>query len=66
MTDGMDEVAAVEVFEPVLVRIMGVRTTIEVVRGRVLTTFLVASILRKWLEHVEWEVWKDLRGNPPR
>ena len=43
--DGVDEVGPVEIFEPVLVRIMGVGTTIEVVSRRVLPTLLVTCIL---------------------
>ena len=47
VTDRMDEVAAVKILEPVLVWVMGVGTTVEVVRRRVLPTLLVTSIL--WL-----------------
>ena len=45
-TDGMDEVAAEQIFKPVLIRVVGVRTTIEVVRGRVFATFFVTCILQ--------------------
>ena len=53
MTNGVNEVPTVEVFEPILIRVMGVGTTVEVVRWRVLTTFLIASVLGIWLAHVE-------------
>ena len=44
-TDGMNEVVTVKVFEPILVRVVGVGTTIEVIRRRVLSTFLIMCIL---------------------
>ena len=65
-TDGMDEVAAVKILKPVLIRVVGVGTTIKVVRWRVLTTFLVASVLRMRLKHVERWITKNSLGNPPR
>ena len=45
-TNGVDEVAAVEVLEPVLIRVMGVGTTIEVVRRRIFMAFLITCILK--------------------
>ena len=45
-TDGVDEVAAVEIFKPVLIRVMGVGTTVEVVRRRVFPSFLVTGVLQ--------------------
>ena len=44
-TNGVDEITTVKIFEPVLVRIVGVGTTVEVVRWRILPTFLVTCIL---------------------
>ena len=44
-TDGMNEVGPVEVFKPVLIRVMGVGTTIEVVGRRILPTLLITCIL---------------------
>ena len=44
-TNGVDEVGPVKVFKPVLIRVMGVGTTIKVIRRRVLSTFLVTCIL---------------------
>ena len=44
-TDGMDKVVTVEIFEPILVRIVGVGTTVKVVRRRIFPTLLVTSIL---------------------
>ena len=44
-TNRVDEVGTIQVFEPVLIRVMGVGTTIEVVSRRVLPTFLVTCIL---------------------
>ena len=44
-TDGMNEVATEEIFEPILVRVMRIGTTIEVHRQRVLPTLLITSVL---------------------
>ena len=44
-TNRVDEVGTVQIFEPVLIRVVGVGTTIEVVGRRVLPTFLVTCIL---------------------
>ena len=43
--DGMNEVLTVQIFEPILVRVMGVGTTIKVVRRRILLSLLVTCIL---------------------
>ena len=43
--DGVDEVGAVKVFKPVLVRVVGVGTTVEIIGRRILPTFLVTCIL---------------------
>ena len=51
-TDGVDEVAAVKIFEPVLVWIVGVGATVKVYRRRVLTTLLITSILQEHSVHV--------------
>ena len=45
VTDGMDEVVTEQIFESVLVRVVGVGTTIEVVRRRIFTTLLITCIL---------------------
>ena len=42
----MDEIATEQVFESVLVRVMGVGTTIEFVRRRILPTLLITSVLK--------------------
>ena len=63
--DRMDEVGPVEVFKPVLVWVVGVRTTIEIVGRRVFPTFLVTCILWSNSVHVLGRAPKDLRGNPP-
>ena len=52
-TDRVDEIGPVEIFEPVLVRIMGVGPTIEIVGRRILPTFLVTCILRSNSVHVK-------------
>ena len=44
-TNGMDEIATVKVFEPILIQIMGVGPTIEVQSGRVFDPVLITSIL---------------------
>ena len=44
-TYGVDEVGAVQIFEPVLIRVMGVGAAVEVIGRRVLPTFLVTCIL---------------------
>ena len=41
----MDEITAVQILEPVLIRVVSVGTTIELVRRRVFPTFLIMSIL---------------------
>ena len=51
-TDRVDKVGPVQVFEPVLVRIVCVRTTVEIVRRRILPTLLVTCILRNISVHV--------------
>ena len=43
--DGMDEVSAIEIFEPVLIRVMGVGPTMEVSGRRVLNPVLIMSVL---------------------
>ena len=44
-TDGVNKVTMVEIFEPVLIRVMGVGAMVEVHRRRVFPTFLVTSVL---------------------
>ena len=45
-TDGMDEIPAIKIFKPVLIRVMSVGLTIEVMSRRVFNSVLVASILK--------------------
>ena len=47
-TDHMDEVATVQVFETILVRIMHVGMAVEIHRRRIFTTILVTSVLWKY------------------
>ena len=51
-TDGMDEVLMVEIFETILVGIVGVGSMMEVRSGRILHSVLVMSVLRKQLAHM--------------
>ena len=44
-TNRMDEIGTIQVFEPVLIRVVGVGPTVKVVGRRVLPTFLVTCIL---------------------
>ena len=44
-TNGVDEVGPVKIFEPVLVRVMGVGSAVEVIGRRILTAFLITCIL---------------------
>ena len=46
-TDGVDKVLTVEILEPILIRIVGVRATVELVGRRILNPVLVTSILGK-------------------
>ena len=41
----MNKVGAIEVLKPVLVRVMGVGSTIEIVGRRIFPTFLITCIL---------------------
>ena len=52
-TDGMNKVATEQIFKSVLIWVVGVGTTVEVVSRRILSTFLVASVLRTRSVHVE-------------
>ena len=45
LTDSVNEIPTVQVFEPVLVRIMRVGVTIELVRRRVLNPVFITSVL---------------------
>ena len=45
MTNGVDEVTAVEVLKPVLIQVVGVGMTVKVHHGRVLHPILIMSIL---------------------
>ena len=44
-TDRVDEIGTIEIFEPVLIRVVGVGTAIELVRRRILPTLFVTCIL---------------------
>ena len=57
-TNGVDEVTTEQVFEPVLIRVMCVGTTVEVVGRRVLPTFLITCIL--WID--QYMCNNELRG----
>ena len=61
--NGVDEVGPVKILKSVLVRIMGVGTTIEVVGRRIFTTLLITSILRITSAHALGIVLRNLRGN---
>ena len=43
--DRMDEVGPVKVLKPILIRVVGVGTTIEIIGRRVLPTFFVTCVL---------------------
>ena len=62
-TDGVDEVAAIEIFKSVLVRIVGVGVTIEIVGRRILPTLFVTCILEPDQNTCNDELVKDLRGS---
>ena len=51
-TNGMDKILMEQIFEPVLIRVVRVGTTIEIVSRRILTTLLVTCILRPNSVHV--------------
>ena len=50
-TDSMDEVPMVQIFKSVLVRVVGVGTTVELMSGGVFNTILVMSILEDVRTH---------------
>ena len=62
----VNEIGPVQIFEPVLIRVMGVRTTIKVVSRRIFPAFLVSSILWIKISTRGKEVSKDLHDTPPR
>ena len=45
LTNGVDEVSAIEIFKPILIQVMGIRMMIKVVHRGVFNAVLVASIL---------------------
>ena len=45
-TDGMDEISTIEIFEPVLIRVVGVGSTVEIGHRRVFYPVLITSILQ--------------------
>ena len=58
-TDGVNEVAMIQVFEPVLVRIMGIGATIKLVSRRVFNPILIMSVLGKHQDmcnNKDWEL----------
>ena len=65
-TDGMDEVSMVEIFKPVLIRVVGIGTKIELVCRRILPAFLVTSVLWNIQYTRKDKVRKNLHGNLPR
>ena len=65
-TDGMDEVATVEIFETILIWIVGVGVTVEVIGWRVLLTFLITSVLCDFQYPWHNERERNLHGTPPR
>ena len=44
-TNRMDEVGAIEIFKPVLIRVVGIGTAVEIISRRILSTLLVTCIL---------------------
>ena len=44
-TNGVDKVAVVKVFEPILIQIVSVGATVEVHRWRILPTLLITGVL---------------------
>ena len=46
LANGVNEVPTIEIFEPVLIRVMGVGPTMKVGSGRVLDPVLITSILK--------------------
>ena len=52
LADGMDEISSIEIFEPVLIWVMGVGLTMEVGSRRVLDPVFIMSILEQQLTHV--------------
>ena len=64
-TNRMNEAAAVQIFEPVLVRVVGVGAAVEVERQRIFPTFLVMSVLSNIQYTCNLEQEGDLHDNPP-
>ena len=46
LTDGMDEVSMIKIFEPILIQIMGVGAKEEIMSQGVLNTVFIASVLQ--------------------
>ena len=63
LTDGMDEVVMVKIFEPILVQIVGIGATVEVMSRGVFNTVLITSILQS-LRTCETMKARDLLGTP--
>ena len=58
------EVGPVEILKPVLIRVVGVGTTVEIIGRRIFPTFLVTCILRPDSVHVQRRTQKEhLRGS---
>ena len=64
LTDGMNKVAMIKIFESVLVRIMGVGTMIKVMGRRIFDPVFITSILWKCQTRVTTKT-RDLLGIPP-
>ena len=64
-TDCVDEVVMIEIFKPVLIRVMSVGAMVKVHRRRVFPTLLVTSVLEKRSVHVQHRAVKNLRDIPP-
>ena len=65
-TDRVDEIRPVQILEPVLIRVMGVRATVKVVSRRIFPALFISSILRIKISTRAKEVSKGLHGIPPR
>ena len=64
-TNGMDKITTVQVFEPVLIGIMGVGLTVEFVGRGVFNPILVTSVLREYISTCGTTGTRDLLDTPP-
>ena len=65
LTDGMDEISTVEIFEPILIWVMSVGATVEIMGQGVLDTIFVASILKPYQYTWSNKYKGDLLDTPP-